>query len=78
MRVYFEIQLSISSVDLDLTQFECDFIFDGVRVYTTENDIIFKDIQGCSEVDNNIEAAARFRNIQVDIIREKIKEILDQ
>lgn len=68
MRVYFEIQLSISSVDCDLTQFECDFIFDGVRVYTTENDIIFKDIQGCSEVANHIEAAARFRPKIISII----------
>ena len=57
----FEIHIDFDKLESNLPKFECEFNFEGVKVYTTNKEIVFKGFIGSYEIMSNQEAIAKCR-----------------
>lgn len=56
-----EIHIDFDKLESNLPKFECEFNFEGVKVYTTNKEIVFKGFIGSYEIMSNQEAIAKCR-----------------
>lgn len=56
-----EIHIDFDKLEGNLPKFECEFNFEGVKVYTTNKEIVFKGFIGSYEIMSNQEAIAKCR-----------------
>lgn len=57
----FEVHIDFDKLESNLPKFECEFNFEGVKVYTTNKEIVFKGFVGSYEVMSSQEAIAKCR-----------------
>ena len=57
----FEIHIDFDRLESNIPKFECEFNFEGVKVYTTNKEIVFKGFISSYEIMSIQEAAAKCR-----------------